>query len=98
MTAIVAKGARGWEPASVLIGIGLPGRHQAIGRDLVSLYLARRLDAGDRQPRRIQFSNLGEHARLVPVDSFVGELVALELDRCDRWHFAILAGRFDTGK
>src|SRR5215472_17312498 len=86
------------EPSSRLRRALGPALHQRVRGTGFVEELPRGIDAGDRQTRRVEQSDLHEHARLIPVDMLVIELVAAEIDDRDGGHFDILAGRRHTRK
>ena len=69
-----------------------PVRHQRIARKCFVDHLAGRLDAGHRQPGRIEQADLHEDGCLVPIDMFVVELVAAKADHGEHRYFEVFPG------
>src|SRR4051794_19455601 len=61
-------------------------------------YLARLLDAADREACGIEQPDLDEHARLVPVDVLVRDLVAVDADHGAKRELDPLPRRWDAGE
>src|SRR5258708_35541490 len=61
-------------------------------------HLARLLGAAHRQPGRVEQADLDEHARLVPVDVLVRDLVAVDLDDGHESELDGLARRLHAGE
>src|SRR5258708_23539252 len=75
-----------------------PTDHQFIAQLTLVDHLARGFRTGDRQAGRIEQADLNKDGTLVPINMFMNQLIAFELDDTDGGDFDYPSGRRDPGQ
>src|SRR6266404_8604836 len=75
-----------------------PTDHQFIARLTLVDHLARGFRTGDQQAGRIEQADLNKDGSLVPINMFMNQLIAFELDDTDGEDFDYPSGRWDPGQ